>query len=244
MNDTAEGKWIERHINNWCEKYKEIHEESIIATLKELYNKAKPNIHCFLCCFSGDGDTLSQWRAYANDGRGVCIGFSRASFDIPVSPMPTPHPLNMRDHGDFIPRVSLTPVIYDPLLQEKIVEVFLEYAIKNNQNLFFAIDQLTGFALNQKNNAFSEEKECRLVLTVPSHEIAKPLNIGRGLSGPFFRTTSNCLSPYFTKKLANPMIREIVFGPKNTSDEEYVKIFLRSHGFDNVTVRRSEATYR
>jgi hypothetical protein len=26
--------------------------------------------HFFICCFSGDGDDLGQWRAYADDGRG------------------------------------------------------------------------------------------------------------------------------------------------------------------------------
>ena len=29
----------------------------------------------FACCFSTDGDLLSQWRAYGNDGRGYAIGF-------------------------------------------------------------------------------------------------------------------------------------------------------------------------
>lgn len=31
--------------------------------------------HCFVCCFSEDGDELGQWRAYADDGRGYAIGF-------------------------------------------------------------------------------------------------------------------------------------------------------------------------
>lgn len=30
----------------------------------------------YICCFSADGDILSQWRAYANDGKGVSIGFN------------------------------------------------------------------------------------------------------------------------------------------------------------------------
>ena len=29
----------------------------------------------FVCCFSGNGDELGQWRAYADDGRGYALGF-------------------------------------------------------------------------------------------------------------------------------------------------------------------------
>ena len=31
--------------------------------------------HFFICCFSGDGDDLGQWRAYADNGRGFVLGF-------------------------------------------------------------------------------------------------------------------------------------------------------------------------
>src|SRR5262249_16296059 len=30
----------------------------------------------WLCCFSLDADDLGQWRNYADDGRGLCLGFS------------------------------------------------------------------------------------------------------------------------------------------------------------------------
>lgn len=31
--------------------------------------------HFFICCFSGDGDDLGQWRAYADNGQGFALGF-------------------------------------------------------------------------------------------------------------------------------------------------------------------------
>lgn len=34
------------------------------------------DINRYICCFSKEGDILSQWRAYANDGRGISIGFN------------------------------------------------------------------------------------------------------------------------------------------------------------------------
>ena len=39
-------------------------------------------------CFSLDGDVLSQWRAYAGDGRGYAIGFDAKSLlDLPIRPL-------------------------------------------------------------------------------------------------------------------------------------------------------------
>src|SRR5580658_2944031 len=36
----------------------------------------------WIACFSQDGDNLSQWRSYADDGHGVCLGFSIDAFDM------------------------------------------------------------------------------------------------------------------------------------------------------------------
>ena len=35
----------------------------------------------FVVCFSEVPDVLSQWRGYADDGKGCCIGFSRRIWD-------------------------------------------------------------------------------------------------------------------------------------------------------------------
>jgi hypothetical protein len=37
--------------------------------------------HFFICCFSGDGDDLGQWRAYANNGQGFALGFETTSLE-------------------------------------------------------------------------------------------------------------------------------------------------------------------
>jgi len=34
-----------------------------------------------MICFSKEGDLLSQWRGYGNDGKGICIGFNREYFE-------------------------------------------------------------------------------------------------------------------------------------------------------------------
>lgn len=37
--------------------------------------------HFFICCFSGDGDDLNQWRAYADNGCGFALGFDTKSLE-------------------------------------------------------------------------------------------------------------------------------------------------------------------
>jgi len=37
--------------------------------------------HFFICCFSGDGDDLGQWRAYADNGQGFALGFDTSSLE-------------------------------------------------------------------------------------------------------------------------------------------------------------------
>lgn len=39
----------------------------------------------YICCFSKEGDLLSQWRAYANDGKGFSIGFDIKKLDEYIS---------------------------------------------------------------------------------------------------------------------------------------------------------------
>jgi hypothetical protein len=37
--------------------------------------------HFFICCFSGNGDDLGQWRAYANNGQGFALKFDTSSLE-------------------------------------------------------------------------------------------------------------------------------------------------------------------
>lgn len=42
--------------------------------------------HFYCSCFSKNGDSLGQWRAYSSDGTGVAIGFNRHYLNSFVSP--------------------------------------------------------------------------------------------------------------------------------------------------------------
>lgn len=46
--------------------------------INELLKEKSKKIKRYICCFSGDGDLLSQWRAYADDGQGISVGFKKS----------------------------------------------------------------------------------------------------------------------------------------------------------------------
>ena len=48
------------------------------------YDKASAHVltpRCLALCFTGNGDLLSQWRGYGDDGRGVAVGFRRSDIN-------------------------------------------------------------------------------------------------------------------------------------------------------------------
>lgn len=72
-NDTSEGKYAFNLV-------KEILEEYNVLMNPRLINIMGRASTAFGFCFTGNGDILSQWRAYSLDARGICIGFRREFF--------------------------------------------------------------------------------------------------------------------------------------------------------------------
>lgn len=62
---------IKKYINNYIKINK-------FLTINDLLKEKSKKIKRYICCFSGDGDLLSQWRAYADDGKGISIGFKKS----------------------------------------------------------------------------------------------------------------------------------------------------------------------
>lgn len=73
-NDTLEGKLVARTLLRIAERNKmdEQHRQRLLEML-EFFETSCEGLGF---CLSADGDLLSQWRGYANDGAGIAIGFS------------------------------------------------------------------------------------------------------------------------------------------------------------------------
>jgi hypothetical protein len=197
-------------------------------------------------CYSLDGDVLSQWRAYADDGRGYAIGFrAKDLMDLPVRPL---------------------TVLYDAKGQiAEVRDVITDLHTKENSQTekFGGEFRETCITLSfdlaaLKNPAFREEKEIRLIHLLnfePSSNFQRLVDPGGFSFGKqreglqvMFRMRSNVPVAFidydFTNGgVINP-IKEVVVGPANDALLTGISVFLETLGLSSVVVRQSKASYR
>lgn len=84
--------------------------------LNNIYNTVVHNLtNKFICCLSEHGDILSQWRTYADDGRGFAIGFSVENTNF-LQNIPFYMAVDDNKHS-----IGIAPVIYDKERQEMLI---------------------------------------------------------------------------------------------------------------------------
>lgn len=255
-NDRFEGRWLSHVVDRVSrdQGLSQWDRESLVSTVRA----AEERIDCLGFCMSSDGDMLSQWRGYADDGAGFSIGFSRGFVGSAYGPSP------------FGQHISLQQITYDANLQDQSVRAYFpkimqlvsegafrtptvgslltgpktpaqfesekaEYQAKN-QELQTTIWSMMPLMYTLKNQAFREEMEVRLI-----GPVMKPL---RNLDF-FFRRGR--LVPYFELSVgpwAADKIQKVILGPKNNNPIEVVEGFLARHGLSGVEVATSEASYR
>ena len=182
----------------------------------------------FISCFSKDnGDKLSGWRGYGDDGQGFSIGFDldtlvkKATFD------------NSQGALSKFDIVYANATLQDYVKKQVIRDL---KAIDGQEWIPDAAKALTEIAIKYKNSAFREEKEIRLVYN-SSKSIKDSLPHK-------YRTTSRDIIRYVEYFFDKSSIKEIVIGPRCNADELTVKEFLESLGYHGINVRYSSATYR
>lgn len=210
MNDLTEYKWL-REIAKAKRKqrYDQLNDghlfENERTSLERLYTEIAirqfsddpPDPYC--ACFSKKGDVLSQWRAYADQGRGFSIGFDARNI---------PEEWDRNTHGNFH---SIGPVRYSKDWHEHIVELaFLDLEndldekkidqryFKDRAEKF--MNEVLYHAIYCKNQAFEEEDEVRAVLERPSYDNCPA-------TAPGVRSRGSQLIHYLTMPL------ERLFGP-------------------------------
>ncbi|HEX8585767.1 MAG TPA: DUF2971 domain-containing protein [Allosphingosinicella sp.] len=199
----------------------------------------------FLASFSMDGDSLSQWRAYADDAQGFSIGFCVSQIDIPA---------------------RFAKVEYDSEVQQNeiinmLVAIFRES--KLDQNYFDEQGEsdlafMFGIASAYKNPAFVDEREVR-----GSHSVALELASSSRKSFKFiggfvgkreveegkieYRVGKGRLIPFidFPFQLGEySPVKEIWLGPRCATSESDMEIFLETMGYGDVEIKRAGGKYR
>lgn len=251
-NDTMEGKWVHRLALEYG-KAQNLSAESKGDYLRQ-FDSYTDDIKALALCLSEQGDMLSQWRGYASDAAGISIGFSKSSLSK----------LGEKKGASW----DLCKVEYNKKKQLKLVGPFFDKIIKALQNgaseadfrswvksgpkpskkddagfdMMLAMVMLSfQFMHTFKNPAFKEEKEWRLIKSIPR---AKSLKSYKTLK---FHSKVDRIIPYLPVKLHDlgpSCIQRVILGPRNITPEHIIQGMLDSFGFIGVPVERSIATYR
>lgn len=241
LNDYKEIHWIKDKVKKKIEELKTKDNFAKYTAFEKLYTKQLPNV--YIASFSQGGDLLSQWRAYANDGFGLAIGFNANYFKQNIL-------------------VNTTEVLYDESLQEEQIQSIIKPLENIPDNIDFQDESfkeicrdiiigINNLSAKSKNELFKEEKEVRLVhspVIIKDKENQEYI-FKNNISSMKFRTNCANLIPYFELKFDEeveniPPILEIVRGPKNKFIKEELKLFLSINGLYGIDIKNSKSSYR
>lgn len=239
LNDYKEIHWIKDKVTKKIVELKTRDNFLKYNYFEELYVRKLPTV--YVASFSQGGDLLSQWRAYANDGFGVAIGFNI-------------------DYFKMNELVHTTEVLYDEEKQEKEIENILKPIenISNDidvQSEYFkkecskVIKKINYLSAKSKNELFKEEQEVRLIHNPIIKEKNNKFIFKNNLSKMKFRAVCGNLIPYFELDFSEKIHKDspiisIVKGPKNKFINKELEMFLSLNGFDKIEIKHSKSSYR
>ncbi|HHQ6551498.1 TPA: DUF2971 domain-containing protein [Serratia fonticola] len=241
MNDFAEGEWFAKAYQDFLNHKREnLGDEFCNFAWSHFNLNMQPK---YITCFSKNGDSLSQWRAYAQDGEGVSIGFDASQLGAKgeaAFPNIDPHSSLM------IANVRYMSVEQIHKALDKILNISLTKKEGHEQSFDFATNCIGLFML-VKNPAFSEEEETRLIyspLIIPYQDERK-YTVENNIGNFKHRISNGYLTSHFEYEIdSNHAIKEIILGPKNKFSSYDVGNILGFKGLKKVHVRPSIATYR
>lgn len=253
LNDAFEGRWGYRVFEQAADRIlkREGIPEAVPRVEKAFFDKVDEIItgrtsvhHSFLACFSTEWDSLPQWRAYANDGRGFAVGIAASA----LKALP----------------VSLLKVEYDP--KEQVTEMmaallatYMSYQEKGEFAQDFTTDcaLIGAWAFGFKNPSFVSEQEIRCLHVADFIRIGENVKLKSVVDpdqfgpdeGPLiqYQSRGGCITPYLDMPLSwgnsQSPIREIVMGPRCPNALGNVFLMLGSFDLDHVVVRQSTSSY-
>jgi hypothetical protein len=214
-------------------------------------------------CLSVHGDLLGQWRGYADNARGVAIGFDRDALNQVTNEFNSERLI-----------VRLAPVAYGQeflktLIKEDLAPIVEHYntgkmsapvgglllALRSESELlieqeafreasgelFGMLMRLANYAYMVKSSFFAEEKEYRLLSLVTVHDGKLALDDACFIAGV------DGLKPYreFPAERFDPkLVTKIIVGPRHQTPAHVMRLFLDRNGYEHVEMTRSIGSYR
>ncbi|MFC3052811.1 DUF2971 domain-containing protein [Kordiimonas pumila] len=251
-NDYQEGTWIlDKYTDFLIKEGAELkkntgesrrHKERILA--------ARNNFLGFAACFSQGGEKLSQWRGYADNGKGVALCLNKEKMENFIKSINEQHKLNIR-YGE----IKYTESDHDKFIKQHIEKTIKKLSRSKNltpeKEKDLINDQwasLFSHIYFHKNPAFKEEQEYRICLNVPVIELYEEIwAIRIGMKGKPFGIVPyiNFQYPKIKRRaVLGGMLEKVILGSKNITPSNHLEFWLKTGGFENVTVEQSKASYR
>ncbi len=249
---------------------------SLIDTSEFYWKKQleQGNFTNFVLCFSEVKDCLSQWRGYADDGRGCCIGFSK---DTLQQFCDTTKGVLLFKKVKYITQEEIDEMVVniaDMIL--KTLRTLREWIIENMTHddnspdtdglLGYNFDGMLGHAFTNslcfKFRHFSEENEWRLFLADKAYKESNwVLDKNEEIQGPnmfnetldflnnridFWWTANDLISfcPLSFEEFPIMPITELLLGPKSMIRNSDMKLFLKKYGYPEISIQSSSIPYR
>lgn len=234
LNDRNEYKHGMGIVKEVIESIKTEENRSILHAISVVLDDIS-KVDKYVICFSKNGDSLSQWRAYGNNGNGVSIGFNRKKLE-----------------SALLGKNSYRYIVYSKEKQIAAVKLIIteassfflpkkeKYKWPNDSYFYrlvgYCVSNVLDFIIaNYKDQAFEEEKEYR----IECKQFHNMLNAKAERLDIYHRTNEKIIIPYtkmYTKPIeykgSNPKkklplrfkvtqlpIEEIVIGPSSNQEE-------------------------
>ena len=253
MNDGEELLWAEKQLR---ESMRRLHDrddvpdgisvvsKKMLEKIKTEYERIALNSRQFISCFSTSGDSLSQWRSYADDAQGFAVGFCPDDLDLPA---------------------QLSFVEYDPIEQQnyimKAIASILNESKRDSYGIYnFSMDlmYLYGRMSSFKNPAFADEREVRanhlagFIMSadaLPCLEYSGGTVHGKDVEDVEikFRAAGHKVVPYIDFKfqvVSKCALREVWIGPRCPNSKSDIEVLLGTLGYTGVSVDIAGAKYR
>lgn len=258
MNDFMEVNWFMDSFRELLDiELTEPQHKRLFENIKSNQSMTKP----YICCLSQSGDILSQWRAYAQDGHGIAIGFDPNKLDVTSNSSVHPNIYVKNsfflNNIKYLTKLEIRDTVLDLLKKYPKALDFFSTKHSNFSNLSLDLqNEITGLsmaimhmALHTKNPAFIEEKEVRLIYNhFPKfHKESSPENSTSKdfLNSKKMRISNGNLTSYFEFMIPNEAISDIILGPKCNFDFTDVKDFILLNGLTHdIIIDKSKASYR
>lgn len=225
----------------------------------------------FVVCFCEEGDVLSQWRGYADNGKGCSLGFSVKELEDYCN---TYKGILRFEQVDYKTVKEINVTIVEEALkvlnelrglrnwivenlpslhEEKIDKMFQYYFHQMISNVLMS-------SLKYKNETFQEEQEWRLFFSQQIYKYAKWIYGDEEIETIVyddmlkviknrieFNVTSDDLIPFypikFTEISPNP-IKQVIVGPQNKIMEKDFSLYVASNKLNDIDFRYSRISYR